>query len=60
MSENVIADDMQIFIDANQEIIDAVIVATNPSAWGIDDERETWVLNDEYLYTLAQVAGVDV
>ena len=51
---------MQDFIEQNREEIDRVILSVCPNVGEIDDdERELWVLNDEYLYTLALEAGVD-
>lgn len=52
------------FIRFNRPEIDQVIceaVGTNRQAIPIDDdERESWVLNDENLYRWAQSEGVEV
>ena len=49
------------FIEANTEEIDEVIRAACGADYDIaDDERESWVSDDEYLYQMALGQGVDV
>ena len=48
------------FITDNQAEIDAAIRSVVPGADIDDDERESWILNDEGLYNWAQRSGVDV
>ena len=43
------------FINDNREEIDTFI----DSPYKDDEERELWVLNDEYLYNLALESGVE-
>jgi len=41
------------FIEANRQEIDKHIRYQLPTAQIDDDERENWILNDEYLYNWA-------
>jgi len=56
---------MKKFIEDNRKELDVIIweqIQPPPrNAYPLtDDERESWVLNHEPLYLLAQQAGVDV
>jgi hypothetical protein len=51
------------FVRKNRESIDDVIcdvLGTKRTPYPNDEERENWVLNDEFLYNWAIQEGVDV
>lgn len=48
------------FVKNNREKIDSYILKQVPNASIDDEERESWVLNDEYLYNLAKSEGYEI
>lgn len=60
MSENIIAPDMQEFINKNKRELINQILEKYPNAPVDDDALEGFIYNEEWLYRWARSEGVDV